>query len=139
MRPFMGGALVGASLVGTSLVAVGCSNPLTVESLEGTYTATRFMLVEVGNAMDVGGTFTMTIGADGTASGHLFVPAQPGGAQDLNVDLDGRFSVVNGSLMFSQDPNTPSGYFGTLTWSFDGGRIRGTDVTLGVVVDLRRL
>ncbi len=130
----MGGALVGASLV-----AAGCSSPLTVESLEGTYTATTFMLVEVGNAMDVGGTFTMTIGADGTASGHLFVPAQPGGAQELNVDIDGTFSVVGGSLRFTQDPNTPSGYLGTLTWSFDGGRIRGTDVTLGVVVDLRRV
>ncbi len=130
--------MVGVSLVGDSLVTAGCSNPLTVESLEGTYMATTFMLVEVGNAMDVGGTFIMTIDADGTASGHLFVPAQPSGAQELNFDLDGTFSVVDGSLRFTQDPNTPSGYFGTLTWSFDGGRIRGTDVTLGVVVDLRR-
>ena len=43
--------------------AVACSNPLTVESLEGTYTATTFMLVGVGNVIDVGGTFTMTIGS----------------------------------------------------------------------------
>ena len=118
--------------LGLSL-AVGCSDPVTPESLAGTYVATTFAL-SGGATEDVlaaGGSLNITFKADGTTTGSLFVPASTfdSGGTDLTADMAGTFTLQNDSLTLMQAADS---FVRDLTWTIDGNRINGTGTFSGV-------
>lgn len=130
--------------VGLSLV-VGCSDPVTPQSLEGTYVASTFVLSggATEDVLTVGGSLTITFHAGGTTftfdapggttSGTLFVPAasSASGGMDFSADMAGTFTLENDSITLSQAADT---FVRDLTWTVDGGRINGTGTFSGVTI-----
>ena len=120
--------------LGLSL-AVGCSDPVTPESLAGTYVATTFGL-SGGATEDVlaaGGSLSITFNAGGTTSGSLFVPAasSASGGMDFTADMAGTFTLQNDSLTLTQVADS---FVRDLTWTVDGNRINGTGTFSGVTI-----
>ena len=120
--------------LGLSL-AVGCSDPVTPESLVGTYVATTFAL-SGGATEDVlaaGGSLTITFNAGGTTSGSLFVPAasSASGGMDFTADMAGTFVLENDSVILTQAADS---FVRDLIWTRDGGLINGTGTFSGVTI-----
>ena len=120
--------------VGLSL-AVACSDPVSPESLAGTYVATSFALSgEVTeDVLAAGGTLTITFNAGGSTSGSLFVPAasSASGGMDFTADMAGTFVLENESLTLTQAADS---FVRDLTWTVDGDRINGTGTFSGVTI-----
>ena len=120
--------------VGLSL-AVGCSNPVTPESLAGTYAATTFSLSGdvTEDVLAAGGSLTITFDAGGTTSGSLFVPAtsSAGGGVDFTADMAGTFSLENDSITLTQVADS---FVRDLVWTVNGDRINGTGTFSGVTI-----
>ena len=116
--------VIQALFVGSLPVAAGCSDAVSPESLAGTYAATEFTLSgEVsGDVLAAGGSLSITLNADGTTSGSVFVPAALNDGQDFNASLVGTFTLTDGSVTFTQDADT---FVRDITWQVDGIRLRG--------------
>ncbi len=126
-------ALTHVLLVGGLTSAVACGDPLTPESIAGTYTATTFTLSGQvsGDVLAAGGNLAITLNANGTTSGSMFVPASPNDGVDFNADMAGTFSLVNDSLNFSQDADT---FVRDLAWTVNGNTIEGAGTFSGVTI-----
>ncbi len=113
------------------LLAAGCSDAIGPESLAGTYVATEFTLAgEVsGDVLAAGGSLSITLNADGTTSGSVFVPAALNDGEDFTASLAGTFTVADGSITFTQDADT---FVRDITWEVDGTRLRGAGTFSGV-------
>ena len=122
--------------IGLSL-AVACSgsDPVTPDSLAGTYVATSFALS--GDASEdvlaAGGSLNITFNAGGTTSGSLFVPAASSGSGgvDFTADMAGTFALANNSITLSQNADS---FVRDLTWNVDGNQINGTGMFSGVTI-----
>ena len=130
-------ALTHVLVLGSIISAVACSDPLSPESIAGTYTATTFTLSGQvsGDVLAAGGNLTITLNADGTTSGSMLVPASLNDGVEFNADMAGTFSLADDSLTFSQDADT---FVRDLAWTVNGSRIEGagtfSDVTITVVL-----
>ena len=143
MRAFISRAFIDKSFVSRAFIvvgtflAVGCSDPITPESIAGTYTATTFTLSgEVTeDVLATGGTLTITFNADGTTSGSLFVPAASEASEDVDlvVDMAGTFSLSDGSISLTQ---TGDSFVRVLDWTVEGDQIHGTRTNGGVTVTI---
>ena len=133
MRGFISRAF---TVIGISLV-VGCSDPVTPESLAGTYAAIIFALSGeiTENVLATGGSLTITFNADGTTSGSLFVPAasSAGDGVDFTVDMAGTFRLSDDSIILTQAANS---FVRVLGWTVDGDRISGTRTNSGVTITI---
>src|SRR3954452_14456416 len=68
----------------------------TVESVTGSYTASALTLTSSIGTTDLlalGSTVALTLAADGTTSGRLFVPGGDDDGGDLDVDLAGTWAL----------------------------------------------
>lgn len=87
------------------LAAISCSDnnggildpePITAADLVGSYTATEFTLSSGGDETDVldaGGVLTLSLNANGTTTGRLFIPESVAGEEGaLDADLTGTFT-----------------------------------------------
>ena len=137
----MRGSLSTTFLALSISLAVGCSDPLTPESINGTYEASTFAL-SGGVTEDVlaaGGVLRITFSLGGTTSGGLFVPAasSASGGMDFTADMAGTFVLEGDSVILTQDADS---FVRDLTWTVDGSQIRGTgtfsDVTITIVLSL---
>ena len=133
-RPMRGS--LGTTFFALSLsLAVGCSDPLTPESIAGAYAASTFAL-SGGVTEDVlaaGGSLTITFSAGGTTSGTLFVPAASSGSGgvDFTADMAGTFTLEGDSITLTQAADS---FVRDLTWTVDGNRISGTGTFSGVTI-----
>jgi hypothetical protein len=129
MRNRMRGTLVVASIP----LGAACSDALSPESLAGTYAATTFTLsgAVVGDVLAEGGSLTITLNADGTTTGSLFVPASLNDGADFNASLVGTFTIANETLTLTQDADT---FVRDLAWTVDGSQLRGSGTFSGVTV-----
>ncbi len=102
----------------------GCDDPaepaLTMADVAGTYTLTRLDATEQGTTTDwvAGGTeATITLNADGTTTGHMFVP---GGDidEDREMDLAGTWSLSESEVTFEHDADT---FLRDMTFEYDDG------------------
>jgi hypothetical protein len=87
-----------ACAVALSIAACGDSGPtaLTQQSVAGTYTATTLLTTTGGvttNQLAAGATITLILGADGTTSGRIFVPAST--TPQLDEPLTGTWTFFN--------------------------------------------
>ncbi len=81
----------------------------TVETVAGSYTATTFTLTTSAGPTDLlalGALVEVTLAADGTTSGQLFVPGGAEGGGDLDEDLTGTWSLAGSTVTFNQTADT---------------------------------
>ncbi len=125
--------VIQALFVGSLPLAAGCSDAVSPESLAGTYAATEFTLSgEVsGDVLAAGGSLSITLNADGSTSGSVFVPAALNDGQDFTASLAGTFTITDGSVTFTQDADT---FVRDITWEVDGTRLRGAGTFSGVTI-----
>ena len=125
--------LIQTLLVGSIPLVAACSDALSPETLAGTYVATTFTLTGdvAGDVLAAGGGLTITLNADGTTAGSLFVPASLNEGEDFNASMVGTFTMVNETITFTQDADT---FVRDLTWTVDGSELRGTGTFSGVTI-----
>ena len=117
------------------LVLAGCSDdPIGPADIAGPYTATTLNVVEgpdTTNILTGGGSLTITLNANGTTSGQLFVPAALNNGTEVNASMDGTFAITNGIVRFDQAadtfvrdmPFTPAGKTLSGNVDFSGSRV----------------
>ena len=125
--------MIHALLVGSFSVTLACSNPLTPESIAGTYVATRFTYFGelTGDVLEAGGNLTLVLNADGTTTGSMFVPGSLNAGMDFNVDMAGTFTLVKDSLSLVQPALS---YIPYLAWTVSANKIDGSGNISGVTI-----
>jgi hypothetical protein len=81
----------------------------TEESVAGTYQAGTFTVTSAVGTTDLlaaGASVDVTLAADGTASGRLFVPGAGEDGADLDEDLTGTWTLSGDTVMFVQTAAT---------------------------------
>lgn len=94
-----------------ALGLAGCGDGFTPteETVVGTYEAEEFEVSSGGFTTDLlalGATVTVTLSADGTTSGRLFVPGAGEGGSDVDESLTGTWSLSGSTVTFSQSADT---------------------------------
>lgn len=75
------------------------------ENVAGTYSAAEFTLTDADGTLDLlalGAEVDVILAADGTTSGHLFVPGGGEGGEDFESDLTGTWSLDGSIVTFGQ-------------------------------------
>jgi hypothetical protein len=89
--------------------------PLTMQKLAGTYLAAdnfgaiTFTTTENGETTDrlsEGATLEIELAANGTTTGHLFVPGADEDGRDLDADLVGSWTLKGDTIRFSHQADT---------------------------------
>ena len=81
----------------------------TVSNVTGSYTATTFTTTSGGVTTDHladGASFTITLRADGTTTGRLFIPGGDEGGGDLDADMAGTWTLTGSTVEFTQTADT---------------------------------
>jgi hypothetical protein len=81
----------------------------TVETVAGSYTAGSLTATSSAGTTDLlalGSTVDITLAADGTTSGRLFVPGGAANGSDLDVDLVGTWTLSLSTVTFNQAGDT---------------------------------
>ncbi len=131
----MRGSLGTTLLVLSLTLSAGCSDPLTPESIAGSYGSFTFALSGgvTEDVLALGGFLTITFHPDGTTSGGLIVPAasSASGGMDFTADMAGTFVLENNSVILTQAADS---FVRDLRWTVDGNRINGTGTFSGVTI-----
>lgn len=97
--------------VGLALAAVlaGCGDDggfsPTVDNVAGSYSASEFTLTDADGTLDLlalGAVVDVTLAANGTTSGTLFVPGGGEGGEDFESDLTGTWALDGSTVTFAQ-------------------------------------
>jgi hypothetical protein len=81
----------------------------TAETVAGSYTAASLTVSSSVGTTDLlasGSTVAITLAVDGTTSGRLFVPGGAEDGSDLDVDLDGTWTLSGATVTFNQTGDT---------------------------------
>ncbi len=102
MRPVRGLLMLVAA------VAIACSgDPFkpTTENVVGDYSVQTLITTDTSGTVDwvaTGATWTISLAANGTTSGHLFLPGAAEGGGDFNADMVGTWTLSGDSIQFDQ-------------------------------------
>jgi hypothetical protein len=123
------------------LVTAGCGDdPLSVGDLVGTWEATTFEIDPAGGGAVIdflagGATIDITVAANGTTTGTLFVPAALNGGVALTESMAGSVDLDGNSITFDQAADT---FLRDADFSLNGSTLTGThtdgDGTITVVL-----
>ena len=110
-------------------------DPTNPDSIAGTYVATTFTLSGDMSAdvLDEGGSLTITLNADSTTSGNLFVPASVADGEELNESMVGTYSVVADTLTFNQVADT---FVRDCSWIIEGSHLSASEEFSGVTITI---
>ena len=95
-------------LILVAVVATACSdNPFkpTTANVVGDYTVQTLTTTDTSGTVDwvtAGATWTISLAANGTTSGHLFIPGAGQGGGDFNADMVGTWTLSGDSIQFDQ-------------------------------------
>ena len=81
----------------------------TMETVAGSYTASSLTLsssVGTTDLLALGSTVAIALALDGTTSGRLFVPGGADDGSDLDVDLNGTWTLSGSTVTFNQAGDT---------------------------------
>lgn len=89
------------------LALAACDSPFspTVANVAGDYSVQTLTVTDTSGTTDwlaVGTTWTMSLAANGTTTGHLFIPGAGEGGADLNADMAGTWTLSGDSIQFDQ-------------------------------------
>ncbi|HEX2189472.1 MAG TPA: hypothetical protein VHG51_11265 [Longimicrobiaceae bacterium] len=100
------------ALAGAALLLAACESPTeppTVASVAGEYTATQFDVTtadEVIHPLRSGGELDLTLRADGTTAGRLFLPGMDEDGGDMDADLAGSWTLRGDTVRLRHDADT---------------------------------
>ena len=110
MRPLRGPSVaVAVALLLASCGGDGSSFSPTVDNVSGSYSASSFTVTSSAGTLDLldlGATADVTLAANGTTTGRLFVPGGAEGGGDLDEDLTGTWSLSGSTVTFNQTADT---------------------------------
>ena len=91
--------------------AVACSDSFkpTAESMVGDYTLQTLTTTDTSGTTDwvaAGSTLTLSLAANGTTTGNLFIPGAAEGGGDFNADMAGTWSLTGEVITFTQTADT---------------------------------
>lgn len=119
-------------------VLAGCDSA-DGDLLAGTYETTRFLADTDDDArtaptdvLALGGSVTMTLRADGTASGRIVVPASLAEDGEGDTPFAGTYAASGGTVTFDHEADT---FVRDAAWTFAGGRLRTESLGLSVVLE----
>lgn len=81
----------------------------TIETVAGNYSASAFTLTTAAGTVNLlaqGSEVTVTLAADGTTTGQLFVPGGDEDGGDLDLDLTGTWTLSGSTVTFDHDADT---------------------------------
>ena len=81
----------------------------TVETVAGSYSASTFTLTTVAGTVNLlaqGSQVTLNLAADGTTTGHLFIPGGDEDGGDFDADLTGTWTLSDSTVTFDQGADT---------------------------------
>ena len=108
-------------------------NP-TVDDVAGSYSATAFTLTSGNGNFDllaIGATVTATLNADGTTTGRLQVPGGVGGADAIDEDLAGTWSLSGTTVSFSP---SASSLLTDVDFAVGAGTLTGEGIYMGATL-----
>ena len=124
-------AVVLLTLAGAGSSACGSDSPSQASSLAGVYTATVFRVTPTGQPpIDVlaqGGTLSITIASDNTASGTLSLPASVAGTA-FSASMAGTVVQTGTTVRFEQTADT---FVRDLTFTVVGNTLQATNQVAG--------
>jgi hypothetical protein len=109
-----------------ALVACGSTEPL-MDSVAGRYTATTFSVDQGGLTTDelaAGASITITLIADGTTAGRLFVPGGNEDGSDFDANLAGTWTLTGTAVTFAHAADT---FLRNMTLDYSDGRLSGME------------
>ncbi len=116
------------------VVACGDAQAPTVQDVAGTYEATTFTTEEAGTTTDrlaAGASITLTLGADGSTTGRLFVPGGAEDGSDFDADLTGTWTLSESTVELAHDADT---FMRDMPFAVDGSRLVGEATFSGVMI-----
>lgn len=130
-----------------ALVAVACSDdpvrpdPPTMTKVAGTYVASEktgklTLISEDDEEIDLlaeGAEIKIELDKDGTASGRIFVPAVGDDEEELEVDLDGSWTLKGDTVRLSHDTET---FLHELSLRVKNGKLEGSGKFLGAAIEI---
>lgn len=116
-------------LLSTLLLGTACGDGTEITAPVtpvGTYDATTFTISGPvqGDILASGGSMTITLMADGTTTGSLFIPGSLAGGTDLNADMAGTWSLAGSTVTFQQTADT---FVRDANFSFMGRTLQATE------------
>ena len=102
----------------------------------GAYHATMFAVASGGPALDLlalGATLTMTLDADHTTTGRLFVPAAVAGDEPLDESLSGSWRQSNDTVYFAGSADT---FVRDVPFVIRGATLHATEATPNGVIQV---
>ncbi len=125
-------------LVGCVFLACGDSTAPTLEQIAGSYAAETFNTTDGGVVTDqlaLGASIQLTLGADNTTTGRLFVPDAEEGGGDLDMDLAGTWTLDqnDGSVAFEHASDT---FLRDMTFAYSSNRLSGEATFSGVTINV---
>ena len=110
----------------SSIAAAACSDSTapTMADVSGSYSATSFVATTPGSATNIaeGATLDLVLDANGTVTGHLFVPGS-GGDADVNENMAGTWVLFGKRITFDQGADT---FVRNIDWVVNGNHLVGT-------------
>ncbi|HEX7942357.1 MAG TPA: hypothetical protein VF488_11165 [Gemmatimonadaceae bacterium] len=120
------------TLASALMSGCGSDSPTQPSSLAGTYVATVFTVTPTGQStIDVlaaGGSLSVTIASDNTASGSLSIPASVAGTP-FNASMAGTVVQSGSTAKFQQTADT---FVRDLTFTIVGNTLQATNQVAGV-------
>ena len=113
----------------------------TPDNMVGSYTATQLVTADpstVVNWLEVGGSLTLTLTADGKTSGHLFLPGGAAGGGDVDADMAGTWLLIGRTVQLGQAAQT---FVREMNFNADMNRLAGDQyfgTTLRVIIVLMK-
>jgi hypothetical protein len=102
-------SLLTAAAIAVSIVACSDSFKPTTESVVGDYNLQSLTTTDTSGTTDwvaAGSTLTLTIAANGTTTGNLFIPGAAEGGGDFNADMAGTWSLSGSVITIDQTADT---------------------------------
>lgn len=106
----------------------------TLETVAGAYTATEFTATDPGTTTDLlalGAFMTLTLRANGTTAGRLFVPGGDDNGADLDADLAGSWSIDGATILMT---SAAASFLGDLDFVFVEGHLVGVGIAERAVI-----
>ena len=116
---------------------VGCDSDSEDDSVAGRYVATTFQAFADGTEIDVlaaGGSLTITLRSDRTASGLLSVPDVLDEDGDGQYPFDGTYAVDGDVVTFTHEADT---FVRNAEWTYADGTLRTQDFGTAIVLERR--
>lgn len=116
------------ALAGAALFLAACDSPTeppTVASVAGEYTATEFRVTTTAESVDLlreGVELAIDLRADGTTTGRFFAPGLDEDGGDLDADLAGSWALKGDTVRFQHGADT---FLRDMDFIAQGSRLEG--------------